>query len=691
MTRAGALGASVYSFTLVTVLASGCGRAEPAARPAVRIAEVHFASTPMNAGQRGVLVRAQIVNLDQTAVQVVDAILGAIPESLAVVAAAEPLPYLAPKDTAELSFVGHIDRNAKASVLTVRPRVTFLDVSRDIEWEVEAEAPASVDVAPRGPALIVDTVGDENDLPEGSMTVADAGPTLSLREAILLLNRGVPEERVEFDESVFYVGSGATIEVDGLPALVRAGTVMDATGRSVILQAAPTATPLTAALVSVAAADVTLAGMTLFAPSTTLRAFNSPGLYLASIDARATSCDPYLAQDSLFMVIEASGGVTIEDLAVSPCQYARVQVLDSPGSAMRRSILQATSLLVRASPGFELESVSSTRTGNAAGILVELEASPRSTVRDVTAITTNRPVVSVSASDDVLIEDLDGAGCSGLGCNGAPVTIEASDRVLVRGVNLSEWTWRMLDLGPNANPGAPAATITGVTDAVIVGTASAADGALIEIASIGARWRHVVGTAPVYAGGWSFVPTAPEALASYVVNVIDGARTGPDAEPARALMPSLCPPGKSRYRVDWEVGEIDAWSLINLKHINDFAGPSGFCHLGPLTASVPGQAESLVSIGLVGVTVPELRIWAFRDGDNFGANPSPVTVSVRQGATGVWNDHQFSAPPRVWSMQTSAAPELAGQAEAWLRLTLDLGGAWSNIFVDTVEICEAAP
>jgi hypothetical protein len=104
------------------------------------------------------------------------------------------------------------------------------------------------------PVLLVTTAADENDLSSGSANVADAGPLLSLREAIELANNHVGPDSILFSPDVFPIGGATPITLaltsgpdSALPSITDADTTIVGDGRVEILWNQSQA-PATAAL-----------------------------------------------------------------------------------------------------------------------------------------------------------------------------------------------------------------------------------------------------------------------------------------------------------------------------------------------------------------------------------------------------------------------------------------------------------
>ncbi len=93
-----------------------------------------------------------------------------------------------------------------------------------------------------GLGLVVTSAADELDGGVGILDVAEAGPALSLREAMTLANNLEGADRITFDpaifpagtETVIYLGTGPA-NPEPLPALSDGGTVLDGTGSNVVI------------------------------------------------------------------------------------------------------------------------------------------------------------------------------------------------------------------------------------------------------------------------------------------------------------------------------------------------------------------------------------------------------------------------------------------------------------------------
>lgn len=111
-------------------------------------------------------------------------------------------------------------------------------------WGAFAAA-LDVPACPPGPVLVVDTTSDELDGPTTLADPLEAGPTLSLVEALWIADNRPGPDTITFDAAVFPVEAPATILFSGQRVVPSPSleVCLDGRGRGVVLDWAPAAQP----------------------------------------------------------------------------------------------------------------------------------------------------------------------------------------------------------------------------------------------------------------------------------------------------------------------------------------------------------------------------------------------------------------------------------------------------------------
>lgn len=672
-------------------LAAACARtgfreasdAGSGARPevSVDVVGVRFEQEPLAIGARNVRCWVELRNNGATELFVARASMRTEPADLLTLSAVvDQYPALPAGGAAELPFLGRVSVSAEPQTIALWPVVELVDPVAD------AAGTASLDAGPwsvaleQGPTLVVNTTANELDGPDDMSDLAQAGETLSLREAITLVNNGHAVRRIVFDPLVFdpellgtiLVGTGPSGKVE-LPAITADQVLIDATGAGVVVDNAG-ADFTEAPLLDVQASAVELRGLRLAAYKVALRLLSATSARLVDTIIDGTDAD---------VRIQASDRVTVEGLQARCTRRCSVLCQGSSALELREATVVNGEMRAELCPGLRLQALTLS-----AGD-VRLDGSPDSVFVDVELI--RAPAgLTISVSDRVAVRHLIATGLGSSYTNDPLIDVTMSQGVSYADLRVSDWYGAFVTMDAESRLGVSVPEISGATGATLHGVASAADGAGVEIFELGASSIRTRASGTVQHGAWSVQldvnPTPEQTLVAATTVPGDGSSAlGPRF---RLPRPSLCGVHPSLFRSSFEASEASRWSLI---------GSVGFiennCHDGVSCAWTlqPNASVELVlglSVDLAGASQPVLRIMR-----RICDTPGFLGVHLRPSPQDPWTSLtggdivglHGSCP---WREEQRALPFAALSATTELRLTLSTSGGTATTGLDQLEICD---
>ncbi|MBW2736234.1 MAG: hypothetical protein JRH20_27930, partial [Deltaproteobacteria bacterium] len=524
---------------------------------ALRVTDVRAVGETLHPGQRGVEIIATLFNDEAEEIFLVDAELSVEPAgALKAWVERDTLPHVPPGGSAELHFWGEVQPLAEPQTLLVWPRVRAVSPLRPGAAMADvSEGPWALRVGAAGPALVVNTVADDLDGPEDMDDPTQAGETLSLREALTLINNGYAITRVEFDAFIFAPGKSAQIVFGSgtagasmPPGIVAADTEIDAFEREVTLTTAPELNG--GPLITIQAPRVTLRGLRLHAPGSPLSAQNADDLVLDELVLTGG-----LVNDNDLVLLQSSDRALLRAVRVEN---------GTPISLRSSQQVRCEGLDLSAGGNFSIEDSPHAAIIDSSFSSLGFSNSPGSTLYDST-IAPQRSL-TIDRSTGVILHGVQIAR-RGDDKDSAVIKLISSEDVQLLELDYNATFGPMIQADTFSNVGATRPLIEVLNGTTLSGSAAIPDKSRIDLYQWGSdssgTWQRFVGESVAQSGRFEFkLPNVVSPNVFYRATATTaGLGTSMPSALFRAPQPSLCISGTSLFRNSFESAEMDHWQL----------------------------------------------------------------------------------------------------------------------------------